>query len=132
MIVVDSSVWIDFFSASPGRTGAELRRMISDAEPFALTGLVVAEILQGLTRDVSRIEYYLSQWDTLEPKGFQTYREAAAIFRLGRSKGVSLTTVDALIAAIAMEHRANVFTLDRDFLRIARVTGLPLHVLPRP
>jgi len=132
MIVVDSSVWIDFFSASPGRAGAELRRMISDAEPFALTGLVVAEILQGLTRDVSRIEYYLSQWDMLEPKGFQTYREAAAISRLGRSKGVSLTTVDALIAAIAMEHRANVFTLDRDFLRIARLTGLPLHVLPRP
>lgn len=132
MILVDSSVWIDFFSSSPGRAGNELRRMISDAEPFALTGVVVAEILQGLTRDVSRIEHYLSQWELLVPGGFPTYREAASIFRLARSKGVSLTTIDALTAAIALEHRATVFTLDKDFPRIARLTGLPLHPLPRP
>ena len=132
MILVDSSVWIDFFSSAPGRAGDELRRMIGDAEPFALTGVVVAEILQGLTRDVRRIEQYLSQWEMLEPRGFRTYREAAAIFRLARSKGVSLTTSDALIAAIALEHRASVFTLDKDFPRIARLTGLPLFALPGP
>ena len=127
MILVDSSVWIDFFSSAPGRAGNELWRMIEDAEPFALTGLVVTEILQGLTRDVARIERYLAQWDLLDPQGFRTYREAAAIFRLGRSKGVSLTTVDVWIAAIALEHRASVFTLDKDFARIARLTGLALH-----
>ncbi len=127
MILVDSSVWIDFFSSAPGRAGNELRRMISDAEPFALTGVVITEILQGLTRDVRRIEEYLSQWDLLEPSGIGTYREAATIFRLGRGKGVSLTTIDVLIAAIALEHRASVFTLDKDYSRIARLTGLPLY-----
>lgn len=132
MILVDSSVWIDFFSSKPGRAGDELRRMIADAEPFALAGVVVAEVLQGLTRDVSRIEGYLSQWELLEPRGFGTYREAAAIFRLGRSRGVALTTVDALIAAIAMDHRATVFTLDKDFSRIARLTHLPLYPMPGP
>jgi predicted nucleic acid-binding protein len=132
MILVDSSVWIDFFSSAPGRAGDELRRMIRDAEPFALTGVVVAEILQGLTRHVRQIEHYLSRWEMLKPHGFRTYCEAAAIFRLGRSKGVSLTTLDALIAAIALEHRASVFTLDKDFSRIARLTGLPLHPLPAP
>ena len=132
MILVDSSVCIDFFSSAPGRAGNELRRMISDADPFVLTGVVVAEILQGLTRDVSRIEHYLSQWELIEPCGFRTYRESVAIFRLGRAKGVSLTTIDALIAAIALEHRASVFTLDKDFSRIARLTGLPLHPLPGP
>jgi predicted nucleic acid-binding protein len=132
LILVDSSVWIDFFRSGPGRAGDELRRMIGDAEPFALTGVVVAEVLQGLTREVSRIEHYLSQWELLEPRGFRTYREAAAIFRQGRAKGVSLTTIDALIAAIALEHRASVFTLDKDFSRIARLTGLPLYPLPGP
>jgi predicted nucleic acid-binding protein len=127
LILVDSSVWIDFFGASPGRAGDELRRMIADAEPFALTGVVVTEILQGLTRDASRIERYLSQWEMLEPSGFQTYREAAAIFRQGRAKGITLTTIDAVIAAIALEHGASVFTLDKDFTRIARLTGLPLR-----
>src|SRR5579863_6671090 len=106
--------------------------MISDAEPFALTGVVITEILQGLTRDVRRIEQYLSQWDLLEPNGLRTYREAAAIFRLGRAKGVSLTTIDVLIAAVALEHGASVFTLDKDFSRIARLTGLPLYILPAP
>ena len=93
-------------------------------------GVVVTEILQGLTRNASQIERYLAQWEMLEPRGFSTYRQAAAIFRLGRAKGVSLTTIDALIAAIALEHGASVFTLDRDFTRIAKLTRLALHPLP--
>ena len=130
MILVDSSVWIDFFSSAPGQAGEELRRMIADYEPLALCGVIVTEILQGLIRDSGPIEEYLAHWELLEPKGFSTYREAAVIFRLGRGKGISLTTIDVLIAAIALEHRASVFTLDKDFSRIARLTGLPLYSLP--
>ena len=128
MILVDTSVWIDFLSSFPSPAGTELRRMIAEAEPFALTGVVVTEILQGLKRDVSRIERYLSQWEMLEPKGFATYREAAGIFRSARAKGVAVTTTDALIAAIASEHGAALFTLDKDFTRIAGVIRLPLYV----
>ena len=127
MILVDSSVCIDFFSASPGRAGAELRRMIEEAEPFALTGVVVTEVLQGLTRDARRIEHYLAQWEMLEPRGFGTYREAAAIYRAARAKGVTPATIDVVIAAIALDHNAAVFTLDQDFSRIARITRLVLY-----
>lgn len=130
MILVESSVWIDFFSSSPGRAGAELHRMIAEADPFAVTGVIVAEVLQGLTRDVNQIERYLSQWEMLEPRGFSTYRDAATIFRLARRKGITLTTIDTLIAAIALEHGATVFTLDKDFARIARLTRLPLCPFP--
>lgn len=119
MILVDSSVWVDFFSSSPGPAGAELRRMIEDSEPFALTGIVVAEALQGLTRDSTPIERFLEQWDMLETAGFDTYRRAAELYRLARGKGVTLATIDTLIAAIALEHGASVFTLDQDFSRIA-------------
>lgn len=129
MILVDTSIWIDFFSLSPGRAGQELRRMINDSEALATTGVIVAEVLQGLTRDVSRIERYLSLWDMLEPSGFGTYREAAQIFRQARAKGVSLTTIDSLIAAIALGYCASVFTLDKDFSRIAEMTGLTLHAI---
>ena len=127
MILVDSSAWVDFFSSKPGRGGAELRRMIEESEPFALTGVVVAEVLQGLTRDSGRIEGFLAQWDSLEPRGFETYRSAAAIYRAARARGVSLTTIDTLIAAVALEHGASVFTLDQDFSRIARITGLSVY-----
>ncbi len=101
--------------------------MVEDAEPFALAGIVVAEILQGLTRDVRRIERYLAQWEVLEPRGFQTYCEAAAIYRAARAKGITPTTIDTLIAAIALEHNASVFTLDQDLSRIARVSRLALY-----
>ena len=127
MILVDSSVWIDFFSSSPGAAGTELRRMIEEDEPFALTGVVLAEVLQGLTRDSRSIEQHLAQWDLIEPRGFETYREAARIYRAGRLKGITLTTIDTLIAAIALEQGTSVFTLDQDFAGIARITRLPLY-----
>ena len=63
----------------------------------------------------------------LEPIGFSTYCEAAAIFRLARAKGFSLTTIDTMIAAIALDHGAVLFTVHQDFSRIARITRLPLY-----
>jgi predicted nucleic acid-binding protein len=105
--------------------------MIIADEPLALTGIVVTEVLQGLVRDVAQIAHYLSLWDTIEPGGLSTYTEAASIFRQARSKGVSLTTIDALIASVALEHGATVFTLDKDFSRIARFTPLRLHNFPK-
>ena len=101
--------------------------MIEESEPLVLTGVVVAEVLQGLTRDSSRIEGFLAQWDMLEPQGFETYRQAAAMYRAARARGISLTTIDTLIAAIALEHGASVFTPDQDFSRMARITGLGLY-----
>jgi predicted nucleic acid-binding protein len=127
LILVDSSVWVDFFRSKPGRGGGELRRMIEETEPFALTGVVVTEVLQGLTRHAGQVEGFLAQWEMLEPQGFETYREAAAIYRAARARGISLTTIDTLIAAVALEHGAAVFTLDQDFSRIARMTGLGLY-----
>ena len=127
MILVDSSVWVDSFKSHSGPAGVELRRMIEEGEPLVLTGIVVAEVLQGLIRDAGVIERFLAQWDMLEPKGFDTYRSAAAIYRAGRKSGTTSSTIDSLIAAIALEHGASVFTLDRDFVRIARMTGLQLY-----
>jgi predicted nucleic acid-binding protein len=101
--------------------------MIVAEEPISLTGIVVSEVLQGLVRGISEIAHYLSLWDTIEPGGLSTYIQAASILRQGRSRGVSIATIDALIAAIALEHSATVFTLDRDFSRIARFTPLRLY-----
>lgn len=100
--------------------------MIEDSEPVAVAGVIVAEVLQGLTRNIDEIAHQLSLWEWLEPLGFATYREAAALFRMARSKGIALTTIDALIAAIALEHKASVFTRDKDFSRLAQFTKLSL------
>jgi hypothetical protein len=129
LILVDTSVWIDFFGRSPGRAGAELRRMTEESRPVALTGVIVTEVLQGIRGDIQLFEFYLSKWEMLEPKGFSTYREASALSRLARSRGVSLATIDALIASIALENQASLFTLDQDFSHIARFTPLRLYTL---
>jgi len=130
LTLVDSSVWIDFFSSAPGPAGHELKRLIAGAEPLALAGVIVTEVLQGLRRDVAQVEHQLALWHLVEPEGFETYRNAAFLFRVARSRGVSLTTVDALIAALALENGAVLFTLDRDFARIAGFTGLRIHAMP--
>jgi hypothetical protein len=46
----------------------------------------VAEAFQGLTKDAGAIERFLAQSDMLEPQGFETYREAAAIPRRTRTR----------------------------------------------
>lgn len=127
MILVDSSVWIDFFSRAPGPAGQELRRLMEESEPIVLAGIIVSEVLQGLRRDLERIEHQLGLWDLLEPDGFTTYRNAAALIRLARSRGVTLGTIDALIATLALEHGAVLFTLDKDFQHVGAFTGLKLH-----
>ena len=105
--------------------------MIAHAEPIALTGIIASEVLQGLTRDVEEVERFLAMWDVLEPRGMSTYRAAASIFRLGRSRGINLTTIDSLLAAIAQEHNVAIFSLDKDFARISRLTGLRLYEIPQ-
>ncbi|HKT25406.1 MAG TPA: PIN domain nuclease [Terriglobales bacterium] len=127
MILVDSSVWIDFFGRYPGRAASELKQLIERAEPLGLTGVVVAEVLQGLTRNVDQIEQYLSQWELLEPSGAGTYQHAARIYRTARASGLTLTTIDTIIAAISLEHRATLFTIDEDFSRLSRITELSLY-----
>ena len=127
MILVDSSVWIDFFGSAPGPGGHELKRLIEASEPLALAGVIVTEILQGLRRDVERITRQLALWDLLEPRSFATYRNAAGLIRLALSRGIALTTVDALIAALALEQGAVLFTLDKDFERVGKLTGLRTH-----
>jgi hypothetical protein len=59
--------------------------------------------------------------------GYETYREAARIYRSGRARGISLTTIDTLNAAIEPEHGASVFTLHRDSSRMARIYKLVLY-----
>lgn len=126
---MDSSVWIDFFSKAPGVGGNELRRLIVQSEPLALSGIIISEVLQGLSRDAERIERYLRLWDLIEPQGFETYRNTAALVRFARGRGLTLTTIDALIAVLAIEHEAVLFTLDKDFSHIKNFTVLKIHPL---
>lgn len=67
MIVVDTSVWVDFFRDNGTWQVEHLTRLITDDEPVAFTDIVLTEILQGLPddRQVRRVERRLLAFDVL-------------------------------------------------------------------
>ncbi len=127
MILVDSSVWITAFREPNSEVFRQLERIIE--ERACTCGIVIQEVLQGLhdPHVLWELDMRMSLLDCLETTR-ETYRKAADLFRRCRRRGIAVHTVDALIMAIAIEHRVPAFTLDGDFVRAASVEkGLKLY-----
>jgi predicted nucleic acid-binding protein len=127
MILVDTSVWVDFLRGVNSPHRRMLHRLIEDEADIAITGIILTEILQGIKedRDYRRMREYLLEFPIHEPKGAQTYLAAARIYRECRKKGKTVRrTVDCIIAAICMENNLTLFHKDADFDRIEACAGL--------
>jgi predicted nucleic acid-binding protein len=123
VILVDTSVWIEFLA---GKRAASLRE--DDLPDFVTCGPVVQEVLQGLwpgpESDAFR-EAFLAIPVLSDPIPLALFLSAADIYRQGRRRGLTIrSSVDCLIAAIAIENRVPVWHRDRDFTAIARYTAL--------
>lgn len=126
MILVDTSIWIEWLRRPP-RPALGDRQLAN----LATCGPVLQEVLQGLRpgpdADAFR-DTFLALPVLGDPLGTATFLAAADLYRLGRAKGLSIrSSVDCLIAAIALEHRVPVWHRDRDFAALARFTALQLH-----
>ncbi len=92
MILVDTSVWIDFFNGAdtPHRHG--LHRMIDQEADLALTGLVLTEVLQGFRheKDFRMAQELLLSLPRFDPRPSEDYLGAARIYRECRRKGVTI------------------------------------------
>ena len=123
MILVDTSVWIDFLSGS-----APISQVESKLADFVTCPPVVQEVLQGFSdrSSYSVFEDRLLAFPCLsEPVALDLYVKAAAIYREGRRKGYTVrSAVDCLVAAIAIENNVPVWHRDRDYAAIARYTSL--------
>lgn len=128
MYLIDSSILIDFLG---NRGENPLVDIIEQGLPYALTPLVVQEVLQGIRSNAQfkKISVYLSSQIMLEPKdALGACMQAAEIFRKARTAGYKVrSSVDCLIAQIAVEHEATLVHNDRDFDALATV--IPLKVL---
>jgi len=126
LILVDTSAWIAFFrDQSPV---ADMVDRALEGDDAALCGPVVTELRRGFTSRVERTRYVplieachqLAQptrlWDEAGDLGFALAR-----------KGVTVKSLDLLIAAYALAHRVPVLTLDRDFSLMARA-GIGLQL----
>lgn len=120
MTLVDTSGWIEI---ARGRLDPPPRAR--ELLGFATCGPVLQELLQGLDEGSAFVEDFLSLPGLSDPMPLRLFRAAAAIHRAGRSRGFTVrSSVDCLIAAVALEHGLAVWHRDRDFDQISRFTGL--------
>jgi predicted nucleic acid-binding protein len=131
-MLVDTSVWIDFFNGYASAESERLAQAIGAGEPIALPGIVLTEILLGLKTEAeaARLADLLLAFDVVPEPALADYREAARIYRLCRTQGVTIrSTIDCLIAQLAIRDQRSVLTKDRDFSAIARCCPLQLVAL---
>ena len=129
MVIADTSVWMSFFNQPGSVEKRELDALI-DADRLALVGVVLAELLQGCRtlKEAETIVFTLTGLRFLETS-FSSWRRCAELSFALRRKGVTLPLSDLIIAALAIEHHCEVYTLDPHF---EHVPDLTLHKVPRP
>lgn len=125
MYLVDTSVWIDLFRERDTRPVEMFRALLGRRLPYGITGVIFQEILQGASgeRDFKRLRDYLGSQRFYHPRDFmQSYAEAAHLYARCRRKGITIrSTVDCLIARIAIEHKLLLIHGDVDYVHLASI-----------
>ena len=126
MIVVDTTVWIDFLN---GRNTPHVQRLhaLLGTTEIIVGDLMLCEILQGLANDdaASAVERLLRQFDIVSMAGEAIAVAAARNYRSLRARGITIRkTIDLLIGTWCIENRRALLHNDRDFHPMARHLGL--------
>lgn len=126
MILVDSSVWIDYFRGTVTPETEKLDALLG-AEPVATGDLMLAEVLQGFVtdRDFNQARKLLSALTIVEMVGQDIAIQAARNFRTLRARGITVRkTIDTLIATRCIESGLVLLYSDRDFDPFVEHLGL--------
>jgi predicted nucleic acid-binding protein len=132
LIVVDTTVWIDFLEARDTEFDRHLAELVEADAPIALVDIIYCEVLQGIRdEDVyRRTRLDLMAHPILRPRGLGTFEVAANLYRTARRRGLTVRrTVDCVIAATCLEAGAEIFHNDRDFDALASVSDLAVYRL---
>ena len=116
MILVDSSVWIDFFRGTVTPQVDALDRLLGE-ELVAIGDLMMTEVLQGFAseRDFNKARRMLGALDLVEIGGRDVMIEAARYFRDLRARGITIRkTIDTLIATQCIVSGYRLLYSDRD------------------
>ena len=97
MILIDTSIWIDFLIGENSLERRILHKLIEDEEEISISGIILTEILQGIKEDKKYqiTKNYLLEFPMYEPSGINTYTDAARIYRECRNNGKPIrSTID--------------------------------------
>jgi predicted nucleic acid-binding protein len=126
MIVVDSSVWIDFLNKVNNVATAKLLSLESVRE-IVLGDIILFEVLRGARDDIHarRLERQLRPFGIVEILNDKIAVEAAANYRRLRARGVTTRKMaDVIIGTYCIMHGHSLLHRDRDFLPMVEHLGL--------
>jgi predicted nucleic acid-binding protein len=134
LIVVDSSVWIDFFNGKVTPQTSKLLSLLGN-EPLLVGDLILCEILQGARSEAQarRLEQELRKFELLPMLNPELAIAAAKNYRLLRSEGITIRkTVDLIIGTFCIAHGHTLLHDDRDFSPMETHLGLKIIVNELP
>lgn len=126
MILVDSSVWIDYFNGNDSAEADFLDRILSH-RAVAIGDLILTEILQGFRhdKDYKVAKSLLEELTVFELLGRKMAIKSADNFRKLRKKGITIRkTADVIIASYCIEHNLPLLFSDKDFQPFVEHLGL--------
>ena len=118
MIIVDTSVWIDYFNGSSTYETGILDAALGKQQ-VAIGDLIALEILRGfhLDRDYNTAKKYLARLHQYNMLSSQLALKAADYYRKLRKKGITIRkTADIIIATFCIEEKLPLLYTDRDFI----------------
>lgn len=130
LVLIDTSGWICFFAS---RGYEELKKVISillDEDRVAIAGPIFVELVQGArgVEEKQNINHYAKGLHWLQVTDEHWYKSAELTFQL-RRRGVTSSTIDILIAVLAMDYQCTLLHKDTDFDYIARNSSLVCYPL---
>lgn len=130
MVLIDTSAFIDFLNRTGSAFDKEVECLIVNEEDVAIADIALTEILQGIRDDkeYEEIKISLLSFHVYSLKDNNSYIAAAELYRKCRKKGITLrSTVDLLIAQIAIENDLTLMHNDKDFDDIKNVSGMKIY-----
>ena len=126
MIMVDSSVWIDYFTGVANKQTDTLDKTLGQ-EPVAVGDVILTEVLQGFRRDRD-YETARTLFDDLtvfEMLGKKMAIKSAENFRVLRKRGITVRKkADVIIASFCIERKLSLLFSDKDFRPFVKYLGL--------
>jgi predicted nucleic acid-binding protein len=129
VILVDSSVWVEYDRATGSPPDLRLKELIEAGGPVAVTEPVVMEVLAGARDDKRRddLRRLLGRFELMGFDAVTDFDGAVTIYRRCRAAGVTPRgMVDCMIAAVAWRSGATLLSHDADMDRVARVVEIAL------
>ena len=118
MMMVDSSVWIDYFNGRDTPETIQLDLLLG-IEPIAIGDLILTEVLQGFRndKDYETAKNLLSSLTIFELLGEKMALKSASNYRALRKQGITIRkTADVIIASFCIENHLPLLFSDKDFI----------------